>query len=75
VTHRAAFDPDPAGIAGAERLAHHLEARHRRTTVLRLERGDLNEQCIRHGLGWPHALAAAITQTRHLERPGLTRAM
>jgi hypothetical protein len=70
-----AFDPDSAGIAGAERLARLLEARHRRATLLRLERGDLNEQLIRHGPGWPHALAIAITQTRHLERPGLTRAI
>jgi hypothetical protein len=70
-----AFDPDRAGIAGAERLRRFLEARNRRATVLRLERGDLNEHLVRHGLGWPHALATAITQTRDLERPGLTRAI
>jgi DNA primase len=70
-----AFDPDPAGTAGAERLALLLEARHRRPTLLHLERGDLNDHLIRHGPRWPHALATAITQTRHLERPGLTRAI
>jgi Toprim-like/CHC2 zinc finger len=70
-----AFDPDPAGTAGAERLARLLEARHRRTTLLRLERGDLNDHLVRHGPGWPHAFATAITQARHVERPGLTRAI
>jgi DNA primase len=70
-----AFDPDPAGTAGAERLGRFLEARHRRATVLRLERGDLNEHLVRHGNRWPHALATAITQTRHLEPPGLIRAI
>jgi hypothetical protein len=70
-----AFDPDPAGIAGAERLRRFLEARHRRATLLRLERGDLNDHLIRHGNRWPQALATAITQTRHLERPGVIRAI
>ena len=66
-----AFDPDPAGAAGAEWLARLLAARHRQPTLLRLAHGDLNDHLVHHEGTWPERLAAAIATARGLERPGI----
>jgi DNA primase len=64
-----AFDPDPAGRAGSERLVQLLNAQHRRPGVLVLARGDLNEN-LAQAHDWPVELAGRVQQATH--RPGLT---
>lgn len=63
-----AFDPDPAGRAGSERLVQLLNAQHRRPGVLVLARGDLNENLVR-AQDWPAELAGRVQHATH--RPGL----
>jgi hypothetical protein len=63
-----AFDPDAAGIAGAQRLARLLTAHHRQPTMLRLEHGDLNDHLLHHGAAWPARLNAAIATARGIDR-------
>jgi hypothetical protein len=63
-----AFDPDPAGRAGAERLVHLLNARHRRPGVMVLRHGDLNDH-LRRAQDWPLELAARVQHATY--RPGL----
>jgi DNA primase len=63
-----AFDPDPAGRAGSERLVRLLVAQHRRPGVLVLTRGDLNENLVR-AQDWPAELAGRVQHATH--RPGL----
>jgi hypothetical protein len=63
-----AFDPDPAGQAGSERLVRLLNAQHRRPGVLMLTRGDLNEN-LASAEDWPVELAGRVQHATH--RPGL----
>jgi hypothetical protein len=54
-----AFDPDPPGRAGAQRLADLLAANRREPAILRLRDGDLNE-CAAQSHDWPVELAARV---------------
>jgi hypothetical protein len=54
-----AFDPDPAGQAGARRLIQLLAANRRETALLRLTSGDLNDNAAR-SQDWPVELAARV---------------
>jgi DNA primase len=54
-----AFDPDPAGRAGADRLVKLLAAQHREAAVLQLPHGDLNA-CAVASADWPVELAARV---------------
>lgn len=63
-----AFDPDPAGRAGSERLVSMLSARGHRPGVLVLARGDLNENLSR-SQDWPVELAGRVQHATY--RPGL----
>jgi len=63
-----AFDPDPAGRSGSERLVRLLDAQHRHPGVLVLARGDLNENLVR-AQDWPVELAGRVQHATH--RPGL----
>lgn len=62
-----AFDPDPAGRAGAERLVQLLDTRHRRAGVMVLQHGDLNDH-LRRAHDWPLEVAARVQHATH--RPG-----
>jgi hypothetical protein len=59
-----AFDPDPAGRAGSERLVRLLDAQHRRPGVLVPARGDLNENLVR-AQDWPAELAGWVQHATH----------
>lgn len=59
-----AFDPDPAGRAGSERLVALLKAQNRRPGVLVLARGDLNEHLAR-AQDWPVELAGRVQHATH----------
>ena len=64
-----AFDPDPAGRTGAERVVHMLNAHNRRPGVMVLRHGDLNDNLIK-AQDWPVELAGRVQHaTAH---PGLT---
>jgi DNA primase len=63
-----AFDPDPAGRAGAERLVRFLSAHNRRPGVMALANGDLNDHLVR-SQDWPVELAARVQHAT--ARPGL----
>lgn len=54
-----AFDPDPAGRAGAERLVQLLNGQHRRPGVMVLRNGDLNDHLAR-AQDWPLELAGRV---------------
>ena len=54
-----AFDPDPAGRTGAERLVQLLNAQHRRPGVMVLRDGDLNDHLAR-AKDWPLELAGRV---------------
>lgn len=55
-----AFDPDPAGVLGSDRLAALLAARHRPASRLRAAGGDLNDQHLAHRRDWPDRLDALV---------------
>jgi DNA primase len=63
-----AFDPDPAGRAGAERLVRLLNAQGRRPGVMALSRGDLNQHLVK-AHDWPVELAGRVQHAT--ARPGL----
>jgi hypothetical protein len=63
-----AFDPDPAGRAGAERLVRLLNAHHRRPGVMVLAGGDLNDRLVK-AQDWPVELAGRVQHAT--ARPGL----
>jgi Toprim domain/CHC2 zinc finger len=63
-----AFDPDPAGRAGAERLVRLLNAQNRRPGVMVLAAGDLNDHLIA-AQDWPLELAGRVQHAT--ARPGL----
>jgi DNA primase len=63
-----AFDPDPVGRAGAERLVQLLDVRHRNASVLQLREGDLNENLIR-ATEWPLELAGRVQHATHPRPP------
>ncbi|HYZ98396.1 MAG TPA: toprim domain-containing protein [Acidimicrobiales bacterium] len=54
-----AFDPDPAGRAGAERLVRLLNAQDRRPGVMLLGSGDLNDHLVA-AQDWPLELAGRV---------------
>ncbi|MGH9112428.1 MAG: toprim domain-containing protein [Acidimicrobiales bacterium] len=58
-----AFDPDPAGRAGSERLVRLLTAQNRRPGVMVLRHGDLNDH-LRQAQDWPVELAGMLSQVR-----------
>jgi hypothetical protein len=64
-----AFDPDPEGRTGAERLIQQLNARRRRPGVMTLTRGDLNNN-LQRAQDWPVELAGRVQHAT--ARPGLT---
>jgi DNA primase len=64
-----AFDPDPAGRAGSDRLVQLLNARGRRPSVMPLEHGDLNDNLIRSE-DWPTELAFRVEHAKVLTVPG-----
>jgi DNA primase len=63
-----AFDPDPAGRAGAERLVRLLNAQDRRPGVMVLAGGDLNDHFV-VAQDWPLELAGRVQHAT--ARPGL----
>jgi hypothetical protein len=63
-----AFDPDPAGRAGAERLVRLLNAQGRRPGVMVLAAGDLNDHLVA-AQDWPLELAGRVQHAT--ARPGL----
>jgi hypothetical protein len=63
-----AFDPDPAGRAGSERLVRLLNAHNRHPGVMVLARGDLNDN-LRRAADWPTELAGRVQHATY--RPGL----
>jgi Toprim domain/CHC2 zinc finger len=63
-----AFDPDPAGRAGAERLVRLLDAQGRRPGVMMLAGGDLNDRLVA-AQDWPLELAGRVQHAT--ARPGL----
>lgn len=63
-----AFDPDPAGRAGADRFVQLLRARGRRPSVMPLSHGDLNDSLVRSS-DWPAELASRVRHARHLRDP------
>lgn len=63
-----AFDPDPAGRHGAERLVQLLNAHHRPPGVMVLRNGDLNQNLAK-AEDWPLELAGRVQHATY--RPGL----
>jgi hypothetical protein len=63
-----AFDPDPAGQAGAERLVRLLNAHNRRPGVMVLAGGDLNDHLVA-AQDWPLEIAGRVQHAT--ARPGL----
>jgi hypothetical protein len=63
-----AFDPDPAGRAGAERLVRLLNAQNRHPGVMVLAGGDLNDHLAK-AQDWPVELAGRVQHAT--ARPGL----
>lgn len=64
-----AFDPDPAGRAGAYRLTQLLRERRRDAAVMDLKSGDLNA-CLVGSVEWPLELAGRIEHAAaRLPRP------
>jgi hypothetical protein len=68
-----AFDPDDAGLAGAERLAALLAAEHRPAAAIDLGHGDLNDALLR-ARDWPGELADHVSEAvgRSRARNGVT---
>lgn len=63
-----AFDADPAGRAGAGRLAALLDAHHRPTAMVDLEHGDLNDALL-NARDWPRQLEARLRGALQGTRP------
>jgi hypothetical protein len=59
-----AFDPDPAGTQGADRLASLLAAHHRPARRLPVGSGDLNDQRLATAGDWPRHLDALVAAAR-----------
>lgn len=67
-----AFDPDPAGRGGAQRLTALLHAHHRPAAVIDLDRGDLNDALL-GARDWPTQLESQVRAA--LERTRVTPAL